>query len=1436
MAKCPRPGCPGEVVDGNCQSCGLAVTPADQEAERLRELAEEQATKLRQAAEASSGTGWFRSVGSSAAASGDSGSASADSGSGAGSDAGGLGGTHRKPDSPPPVPIAARPASPVPSPVQRPEPAPEPRRPRRASRALPWEHVDEAAHGPQEWDRGVSVDSGRTAADQAPQEHQPQEGPAPVGAQPGQLPVRQAFAGAPPVPQGPTGQRWESQLAKWQAAEVSGHVANAQSDEPSRPQPGPVEQAQPSRPVEMPEAAHGQPSRPTEPGWAAEGQPQARPVAQAGQGLPVAVAQAPESAQDPQPDPVPPGQFSQEERHSPVTTVQPEQPLPGQPGPSQPTQSQGGQSQAVQSEPERSQPHPVVPQPWQPQPAPGAPEQSQAEQSQLGQSQAGQAHPGQTQAEQSQAERPQAGHSQAEQLQAGQSQPGQMQAGQSEAELSQPHPGPPLAQELQPDPGTPEQSQPGQSQAGQAEAEQSQPHSGTPQPWQLQPDLGRPEQSQPSRSQDEQSQAGQTQPSQTLAGPSQADDQMQAVQSEPELSQPHPGLPQPSELQPDQGAPGQSQADRSQAGPSQAELSQPSPSQAERSQAGQPQPSPAQAGQSQSEQAEPELSQPRPVLPQPSELQPDPGAPGQSQLGGSQAGQPQAERSQPSQSQNEQAQPGQSQPSQSQAERSQPGQSQNEQAQPEQSHAQQSQAGPWQAEQSQSGQMQAEHRQPGQPQPGQRQDAQPHVAHAQPGQWQSEPIAAGSQAGHRSLGHPHAAQWQAGQSQAGHWQGGQPQAGPWQAGPSQAGHSQAGPPQAGHSQAGQPQAGPPQGTHSQAGPPQGGHPQAGQWQAGHPQAGHPQGGQPQAGPRQAGQSQGGQPRGGHWQAEQSQPGQWQGGQQGGTQGQPWFGQGGPVAFGYGGPPGQGNQGHGPPRWGQNMPNVLPHPPGSRPPAALSEDDPAPTSVLGDTPQTLSIEPPPPGGVEPATSVTTPPEGTHGTGSSSTPTGRRTSSRASGRGRLGAGLVEVPVVPVKDPASAVLTDPAVSESKRFCSNCGAQVGRGTDGKPGTAEGECANCDTPFNFRPRLFRSDLVGGQYEVLGCLAYGGLGWIYLAKDHNVSDRWVVLKGMIDTGDETSMASAVAERRFLAEVEHPNVVRIYNFVEHPDPNTGNLVGYIVMEYVGGQSLRQLALSHHREAGRAEPLPIGQVIAYGLEILPAIGYLHSINMLYCDLKPDNVIQSGEQLKLIDLGAVRQTDDYESPLFFTLGYSAPELASEGATIASDIYTVGRTLAVLSIEFAGYTTRHKYTLPGPEEEPLFALFGSYFRVLKRATHENPALRFTSAEEMADQLTGVLREVMALGTGRPRPGQSSVFAMETRTFGSGMVVGERGIAALARRARGRVHPAAADGRHRRPRGQLARQHHRHRAGRDGGRAGLRAAGLHRGPPAYGPRPDRAG
>ncbi|WP_329073140.1 serine/threonine-protein kinase [Amycolatopsis sp. NBC_01480] len=463
----------------------------------------------------------------------------------------------------------------------------------------------------------------------------------------------------------------------------------------------------------------------------------------------------------------------------------------------------------------------------------------------------------------------------------------------------------------------------------------------------------------------------------------------------------------------------------------------------------------------------------------------------------------------------------------------------------------------------------------------------------------------------------------------------------------------------------------------------------------------------------------------------------------------------------------------------------------------------PTSVLASpAPATQSIMPPAPrvspGNGElpnPGTDSVLPQQDSegHGTGSRSVGTGtgtgtgsgstggtgsfpgtsRRTGtrgSRRSRRGRLGAGLIDVPPVPYRDPSTAVLANPVVSEEKRYCSNCSAKVGRAKGSTPASPEGTCEKCGTAFSFLPKLQPHELVGGQYEVLGALAYGGLGWIYLAQDHNVSDRWVVLKGLIDTGDATAMAAAANEMRFLAEVEHPNIVKIHNFVQHPDAQTGTSVGYIVMEYVGGQSLRQLALQHHRESKRPEPLPIGQVIAYGLEILPALGYLHGQGLLYCDLKPDNVIQTHEQLKLIDLGAVRRVDDYESPLFFTTGYSAPELAKQGASISSDLYTVGRTLAVLSFEFSGYTTKYKSTIPGPDVVPLFALFGSYYRFLKRATHADPDRRFIAAEDMADQLTGVLREIMALGTNKPRPAASTVFGPESRTFGVHLVVPEQG------------------------------------------------------------------
>src|SRR5215470_12350856 len=369
------------------------------------------------------------------------------------------------------------------------------------------------------------------------------------------------------------------------------------------------------------------------------------------------------------------------------------------------------------------------------------------------------------------------------------------------------------------------------------------------------------------------------------------------------------------------------------------------------------------------------------------------------------------------------------------------------------------------------------------------------------------------------------------------------------------------------------------------------------------------------------------------------------------------------------------------------------------------------------------------------------------------------------GTIGGGWVDLPPVPSRAATSVVLEVP---ETKRFCARCGQPVGRGKDGEPGRTKGFCSKCGTPYMFTPQLTNGELLGKEqrYEIIRCIARGGQGWIYLARDHNLGDNVVehrvVLKGLIDTDDESAVRQAINERRYLLQVKHQNIVKINDFVQHPDPRTGRLAGYIVMEYIDGWSLQELYREHHDANGRRSPLPLPHVLAYGLDVLLAMGNLHGKGLLYCDFKPENALYTGTELKLIDLGAVVRASDPTPELLFTPGFDAPEIKRLGPSVASDLYTVGRTLAVLSLTFAEFSTKYRYQLPDPATTPLLAAQESFYRLLRRATHPDRSQRFGSAEEMRRQLEGVLLEVLSTADETPRPTVSTQFTVEQRTFGT--------------------------------------------------------------------------
>jgi serine/threonine protein kinase len=237
-------------------------------------------------------------------------------------------------------------------------------------------------------------------------------------------------------------------------------------------------------------------------------------------------------------------------------------------------------------------------------------------------------------------------------------------------------------------------------------------------------------------------------------------------------------------------------------------------------------------------------------------------------------------------------------------------------------------------------------------------------------------------------------------------------------------------------------------------------------------------------------------------------------------------------------------------------------------------------------------------------------------------------------------------------------------------------------------------------PRPAPGDMIG-RYVVLRVVAQGGMGEVYLGYDP-VLDRNLALKLVrADRSSPEQAARLAREAKVLAKLAHANVVRVF------DAGTWRGSGYVVMEYLDGESMRTWCKSAKRTT--ADIIRVFAGAARG------VGAAHALGVVHRDIKPDNILVGSDGAgRIADFGL-----DFVTP-----GYRAPEVVAGGTPDArSDQWSL---CAALWEMLSGELPVSSQALA-----PVRAVPGATLRALRRGLDVDPARRFASLDELASALT---------------------------------------------------------------------------------------------------------
>lgn len=284
--------------------------------------------------------------------------------------------------------------------------------------------------------------------------------------------------------------------------------------------------------------------------------------------------------------------------------------------------------------------------------------------------------------------------------------------------------------------------------------------------------------------------------------------------------------------------------------------------------------------------------------------------------------------------------------------------------------------------------------------------------------------------------------------------------------------------------------------------------------------------------------------------------------------------------------------------------------------------------------------------------------------------------------------------------------------------------------------------------------VLDGRYELERKVGEGGMARIYAGRDLRLNRRVAIkIPHSHFLGEPDFLERFRHEAQAAAMLAHPNIVDVYDVGQDGD------VHYIVMEFVEGTDLKTII---NREA----PLAIDRAVGLAEQIARGLHVAHRAGMVHRDIKPQNVIVTGDgQARVTDFGVAKShlsTALTETGVSFgTVDYLSPEQAQgRPATAQSDVYALGVVLFEMltgKLPFAGDSAvavamKHVAEPPPAPRRLNPAIPPGLEALVLRALAKEPAQRPRSAQEFAQLLAAyeqVARQETVVNPAVPRPPQ---------------------------------------------------------------------------------------